>query len=88
MITVTLQLSAPSGWRLLDMSRPSNLPVPLAGAPLTIEQLDGAGAVLVGQSATTTPLGVVTINAAVGAAQVRVSDPYGNVVTAPITGFR
>jgi neutral ceramidase len=83
-VTVTVSLSAPRGWRLLDPALPSNLPVPLGGAAVTVEQLDASGAPLVGQSALTTTAGTVTISAAVGVTQVRVTDAYGNVVVVPV----
>jgi hypothetical protein len=87
-ITAVVDLSAPSGWRLLDLDGPSNQPVPLGGAMVTVELLDGGGAVLAGASATTSPTGSLTVPTVAGAAQLRVTDLHGNVAIAPITGLR
>ena len=85
-LTVTATLVAPRGFRLLDLSAPSNRPVPYRAQDVTVELLDGGGAVLDTRAATTSDAGVVSFDDPdVGAAAtVRVTDRFGNVATAAL----
>jgi neutral ceramidase len=81
-LTVTATLSAPKGFRLLDLEAPSNRPVPLRQQTVTIELL-AADVVLFSGSAETSDTGVVTVDRAevTTATSVRITDSSGNTAT-------
>ena len=79
-IAVTATVHAPQGYRLLDLVLPSNQPVPLANAQVTVELSTASGS-LPEQAAQLDSSGTVTIDAGAQAAdviQVRVVDAHGN----------
>jgi hypothetical protein len=81
-LTLTATLSAPKGFRLLDLQAPSNRPVPLRQQALTIELL-AADTVLFSGAAETSDTGVVTLDRAevTTATSVRITDEHGNTAT-------
>lgn len=81
-IEVTVTMHAPQGYRLLDMALPSNQPVPLADAQVTIELETADGPLPVAPPATLDDSGSVNVGAGpdtVDVIQVRVVDEFGNV---------
>ena len=82
-LTVTATMSAPTGFRLLDLSAPSNRPVPLRAQEVTVELLGAGDAVLDTRTVTTSDAGQASFDAAVvaTAVAVRVTDRFGNVAT-------
>lgn len=83
-ITATVSWHAPKGWRLMDMALPSNQPVPVRGQAVTVALLDAGNAQLSTASATTDVSGAVSVANNASATQVRITDRFGNVATAPI----
>ncbi len=80
-IRVTTSWHAPKGWRLMDMNLRSNQPIPLRQQMVNVELLTASNAV-VGQSMTTTDSnGIAQITDTGGAAQVKVTDRFGNSLT-------
>lgn len=75
---------APKGWRLMDMSINSNMPVPLRSQRVTAELLSAADAVLVTQASSTDANGGIQVADNAAAVRIRVTDRYGNTVTTPI----
>jgi neutral ceramidase len=85
---VTLTWNAPRGWRLLDLDRPSNRPVPVKQSVVTVRFLSSGGSVLATGTGTTDDAGVVTVDGGGPgnpATQVEVEDGHGNVTTAPLS---
>ena len=85
-IRVTARLHAPKGYRLLDMTAPSNQPVPLRDAAVEVRLTQGAGPDIVA-SGTTDAEGVVVIDAGGEAADVvsaELTDSFGNGGSAPL----
>ncbi|MCA9675104.1 MAG: neutral/alkaline non-lysosomal ceramidase N-terminal domain-containing protein [Myxococcales bacterium] len=82
-LTATVQLDAPRGWRLLDLAAPSNRPVPVSGQDVTVDLLDAGGAVLDSRTLTTTAAGQVSVDDpdVVTATRARFTDRFGNAVT-------
>ena len=80
-IAITAALHAPKGWRLMDMTRPSNLAVPIASQQVTVELLGAGDAVLSTTVVTTDATGVATVPDNVQALKVRVMDRFTNVAT-------
>jgi hypothetical protein len=63
----------------------SNQPVPVRGQAVTVQLLDGAGMPIGGAIATTTNgTAVASAPNVTGATQIRVTDRFGNVATAPL----
>lgn len=82
-ISATVKLEAPKGYRLLDMSLDSNQPVPVREGDFTVELTLPAGGPLV-HSVTISGDGVLSVDAGGDAAdvsQVKVTDGYGNSKT-------
>jgi hypothetical protein len=75
---------APKGWRLLDMSQPSNRPVPVRSQPVTVELLSSTSTVLATHSATTDASGYVQVPDTPSATHVRLTDRFGNSHTASL----
>ncbi len=82
-LSVVVRWHAPAGWRLMDMDVRSNLPVPVRGQEVTVEQLDGGGAVLGSTVVTTTAGGVASVASLATAVTIRVRDRFGNQTTVP-----
>ncbi len=80
-IAATVALHAPQGWRLLDMDLPSNQPVPLRSAAVTVDLLDANGAVKRTAAVSTDANGGVEVAPVAGATQLRVTDGFGNSST-------
>lgn len=83
-IQIGVAWSAPQGWRLMDMSLPSNAPVPVRSQAATVELLDGSGATLATAQVTTDANGSASVADSASAAQVRVTDRFGNAGTAAL----
>lgn len=75
---------APKGWRLMDMSQPSNRPVPLRSQSVTVELLSATSTVLATHTVTTDPSGYAQVPDTASATQVRITDRFGNPHTAPL----
>ncbi len=69
---------APKGWRLMDMSAPSNTPVQVRSQQVTVELLTAADVVLSTQSASTDGSGAVLVPDNAAATKIRVTDRFGN----------
>jgi neutral ceramidase len=83
-ILITTRLHAPVGYRLLDMNEPSNRPVPLRNAEVSVRlvQTDGPDIEL---SATTGGDGVIAVDPGVPDVEsVEVTDAFGNLGSAPL----
>jgi len=78
-IAVTASWSAPKGYRLMDMTLPSNGHVPVRSQQVTIELLDASNNVLGTATPTTDANGGATVPDNVSATQVRVTDRFGNI---------
>jgi len=79
-IRVTARMHAPKGYRLLDMTAPSNQPVPLRGAVVEVTLAQGSGPDIVA-SGTTDADGVLVVDAGGEAGDIvsaAVSDEFGN----------
>ncbi len=79
-IRVSAALHAPKGYRLLDMTAPSNQPVPLRGAAVEVTLAQGSGPDIV-VSGTTDGDGVLVVDAGADAGDVvsaSVADDFGN----------
>ena len=79
-IRVTAAMHAPKGYRLLDMTAPSNQPVPLRAAAVEVTLTQGAGPDIV-VSGTTDADGVVVVDAGADAGDVvsaAIADEFGN----------
>ncbi|HEV7556802.1 MAG TPA: hypothetical protein VGO00_15155, partial [Kofleriaceae bacterium] len=74
---------APKGWRLMDLARNSNVPVPLAGQTVKMELMNGA-TVLATANPTADGNGNLTMADNATATSVRLTDKFGNVATAAI----
>jgi neutral ceramidase len=85
-LTATASLHAPRGFRLLDLSVPSNRAVPLRSRPVTVALVDADGGVLDQRAATTTAGGQIAFDDpdVAKATTVRVTDEFGNVATAAL----
>ena len=83
-ITATVSWHAQAGWRLMDMNLPSNHPVPVRSQQVTVALLDASNAQLSSASATTDTNGAVSVADNASATQVKITDRFGNVATAPI----
>jgi hypothetical protein len=83
-ISATVSWHAQAGWRLMDMNLPSNHPVPVRSQQVTVALLDASNAQLSSASATTDGNGTVSVANNAAATQVKVTDRFGNVATAPI----
>ena len=68
----------------MDMNLPSNHPVPVRSQQVTVALLDAANTQLSSASATTDGNGAVSIANNAAATQVKITDRFGNVATAPI----
>jgi hypothetical protein len=81
-VSGTITLDAPKGWRLLDMSLPSNRPVPYANQALTLVFTSGGIQVATG-TATSDATGqwALTNPATQNADHVTLTDAHGNSVT-------
>ena len=84
-LDVTTTLHAPKGWRLLDMTAPSNNHTPYGGQLLTLQRFT-TGNVPLGTTvqATSDASGKVSIPNVAGTTSVSVTDAFGNSVTAAI----
>ncbi len=81
--TATVTLDAPKGYRLLDMSAPSNQPVPVRGGTFHVSLALGAGGPVEMDVAIATD-GTLAIDAAGDAdavTSITVTDPWGNAKT-------
>lgn len=79
-IRVTAALHDPKGYRLLDMTAPSNQPVPLRAASVDVRLVQGSGPDIVA-SGTTDGDGVVLVDAGGDAGDIvsaEVTDEFGN----------
>ncbi|MBA3460510.1 MAG: hypothetical protein H0T46_11145 [Deltaproteobacteria bacterium] len=83
-VKVVLSWHAPKGWRLMDMSARSNQPVPVRNQQVTVDLLTAADLVVGSSQPTSDAVGSVTINDNAAATKVRVTDRFGNSVTAPL----
>ena len=83
-IEATVRLSAPKGWRLLDMALMSNQPIPVRSQPVTIELRSAANTVLSASTISTDASGVVSVPDDAAATSVRVVDRFGNAATATL----
>jgi len=83
-ITANVSWHAQTGWRLMDMNMPSNHPVPVRAQQVTVALLDAANTQLSSASATTDANGAVSVANNAAATQVKITDRFGNVATAPI----
>ncbi|HSK04570.1 MAG TPA: hypothetical protein VK932_25130 [Kofleriaceae bacterium] len=83
-IRAIVQLHAPEGWRLLDLALPSNQPVPVRSQEVTVALLDADGAVLSSVPRMTDGSGVAQVPDDVAARSVRITDRFGNAVTAAL----
>jgi neutral ceramidase len=85
-VTATVTLEAPDGFRLLDLELPSNRPVPARTQPVTWELLDGTGGALATGSADSSATGELAIDDAAvpTAVTVRVTDRFGNSAIATL----
>jgi hypothetical protein len=83
LLTATVTLSAPRGFRLLDLTADSNRGVPLRSQSVTVELLDGGGGTLHSGPATTNDGGTLTLDDAdvATATTVRITDVFGNSAT-------
>jgi neutral ceramidase len=85
-IRVTTAMRAAKGYRLLDMTAPSNQPVPLRGAAVEVRLTQGTGADIVA-SGTTDGDGVIAVDAGADAGDVvsaAVTDGFGNAGSASL----
>ena len=80
-VTATVALHAPKGWRLMDMSAPSNQPVGLHALAVTVELLGAGDAVLSTVIKPTDATGAVQVADVPAATSVRITDSFGNVAT-------
>lgn len=83
-VRVTARWHAPKGWRLMDMSAPSNQPVPVRSQQVTVALLGAADVVLSTATVTTDGNGVAQVADLGAAISVRVTDRFGNERTATI----
>jgi neutral ceramidase len=83
-ITATVTWHARIGWRLMDMNLPSNQPVPVRSQQVSVTLVAANGVDITSSSATTDANGVASVADNANAAQVRITDRFGNVATAPI----
>ncbi len=83
-IRTTVSWHAPKGWRLMDMQRPSNQPVPVRSQTVTVTLLNGAGVALTSEVVQSDANGVATVTDNGLAAMVRITDRFGNVATTAI----
>jgi neutral ceramidase len=83
-IGAAVKLHAPKGWRLLDLALASNQPVPVRGQQVTVVLRDASGATLSTGQVTTDGNGVVQVPDDPAARSVRITDRFGNEVTASI----
>ena len=86
-VTATVQLHAPKGYRLMDLTGKSNRPVPLRERMVTVAGLDAGGGVIATQTGTTGATGQVSVDLGAAAAQVtrvRVTDADGNLGETPL----
>ncbi|HEU0035430.1 MAG TPA: neutral/alkaline non-lysosomal ceramidase N-terminal domain-containing protein [Kofleriaceae bacterium] len=83
-IRATASWHAPKGWRLMDMNLMSNQPVPVRGQQVTVALLGAGGASLGSTQVTTDGNGAVQVPDNASATQVKITDRFGNVSTAPI----
>ncbi len=84
-VRARVDLHAPKGWRLLDMSARSNQPIAVRSQAVTVELLDG-GTVLSSTATTTDTSGNVQVVDVALASQIRVTDRFGNIATAALPG--
>ncbi|MEZ4365445.1 MAG: neutral/alkaline non-lysosomal ceramidase N-terminal domain-containing protein [Kofleriaceae bacterium] len=84
--TVTIRWSAPKGWRTLDLSLPSNRPVPVRSQPVTVRMLSGVAVVGTATGATDAQGSIVADGGVPLAAvtSLEVEDRFGNVTTVPL----
>jgi hypothetical protein len=75
---------APKGWRLLDMTVPSNRPVPVRSQSVTVTLRNSAGVALSSEVVTTDAMGIALVADNALAARVQITDRFGNVATATI----
>ena len=74
---------APKGWRLMDLVRNSNIPVPLVSQAVKMELMNGATVLATGNP-TSDANGNVSMPDNATATSVRLTDKFGNIATAPI----
>lgn len=81
-VSGTIALDAPKGYRLLDMSAPSNRPVPYANQALTLT-FTATGQTLTTSTTTSDAAGKWAVNnpASQSADHVTITDAHGNAVT-------
>lgn len=80
-VTVATNWHAPKGYRLMHMSLPSNVPVPLDGVAVSVQAFAGAAPVGGARNATTDGQGRVMLDYGAAAATittVEVTDAHGN----------
>lgn len=83
-IDVTVDWSAPRGWRLMDMDLPSNQPVPVRNQAVTVVMYDAGGSKVSTVTAPTDNDGGLGLGNNLNAITVQVTDRFGNTATAPI----
>lgn len=80
-ITATATWHAQRGWRLMDLTLPSNQPVPVRSQAVTVELLDSSGNTLSTANLTTDTSGNASVPDVAAATQVRLTDRFGNIAT-------
>ncbi len=83
-VNVTVKWHATKGYRLMDMSLPSNQPVPVRTQAVTVALLNASNAQLSTAQVTTDANGVASVTDASGATQAKITDRFGNTATVPI----